>query len=244
MTPRLIPYFSTQVAADLWKFRQENIAKYMSGDFDQEISTIGATMELPITGDLDSLKELDDAATDYESAKTVWRALGNLTPALARENRIWTRLCHGEGLGYARKRWLEGKQPDKLVDQIGLHCFAKTLTACRDDNALSRLWWSAFIANKFAPDFPEDALSLLLKKADIRSNFVERTWMTTRGCISKALLRAMRDDPWVTEREENFRESMKALNMIGAGLALEVLDTQQVDSFVKRAVDRAKAALA
>lgn len=244
MSQRPIPYFSTQVAADLWNTRTENSDKYLSGDFAQELSAPGSVIDLPITGNLEALRGLDGRSSDYSCALTVWQALRNLTPALARENRIWTRLCHGEALHYVRARWLDGKRRTDLPNQAGIHCFAKTQTMCRDDNALGRLWWSAFIANKFAPDFLEEGLSLLLKTADIRSNFVERTWMTTRPSVSKALFRSMKADVWITSAEKNFRETMKALNVAGAGVAFEVLSDQKANSIVIAAVDRAKAVVA
>lgn len=239
MSSKPIPYFSTQVAADLWGQRAENSEKYLSGDFNDEISAPGANLELPLTGDIDALREIGDA-DDYQAALLVWRSLGALSPALARENRIWTRLCHGEGLQYARRRWLSGNRRTDLPKQVGIHCFAKTQTMCRDDNALGRLWWSAFIAYKFAPDFHEEALALILKTADVRSNFVERTWMTTRPSVSKALLRTMKADSWLTESEDNFRETMKSLNVVGAGVAFEVLSEHGVNAIVLNAVERAK----
>lgn len=240
MTASTIPYFSTQAAADLWSLREEQLELYTSGDFASFLSGPGVTMHLPIAGDIDAIKDLDGTLSDFDSAKIVWSALKNLTPSLARENRLWSRLCHGEGLSYTRNRWLRNSTPANLVEQIGIHCFARTLTACRDDNALGRLWWSGFIASKFAPDFAEEALSLLLKTADIRSNFVERTWMTTRKPVARALLRAMRDDPWMTLAERNFRECMKSLNVVGAGIAFEVLTERQADSLIKSAIEKAR----
>jgi hypothetical protein len=121
--------------------------------------------------------------------------------------------------------------------------FARTLTQCRDDNALARLWWTAYIADRTASGNFDDVLALLLKTADIRSNFVERTWMTTRPSIARGIVRAMVGDSWVTSSEKSFRETMKALNVRGAGIAFEVLSERQADDIIGDAVAHAKASV-
>ena len=243
MSKKHLPYFSTQLADDLLKGRADNSQRYLSGDFEAEILAPGASMELPILVDLERLSELDADKTEFDNSLVVWRALDGLTPSLARENRIWTRLCHGEALKYSRTRWLLGKSGEELLSQIRIHMFATTQTMCRDDNAVGRLWWNAFIANKAARGDVEAGLSLMLKTADIRSNFVERTWMTTRQSVANAVFRSMKDDPWLTSAEKNFRELMKALNIEGAGNAFEVMSEPKIDAVIKRAIDRAHAAV-
>src|SRR5262249_26055990 len=112
----------------------------------------------------------------------VWNALKGLTPNLAAEERIWTRLCHIECLQYARDRWLGGNTHDEKIASIETHFFGRGLTGVRDDNAVSRLWWNAHVAKLAWPDDMEGALRLILKTTDYRSNLVERTMMSSRAC--------------------------------------------------------------
>ena len=97
------------------------------------------------------------AQADIEASRTLYRALPGMTPALAREERVWVRLSHVECLGYARDRWLTGQIGERLDQQVRLHLFASGLTGIRDDNALSRLWWNMHIATIADPDDPEGA---------------------------------------------------------------------------------------
>jgi hypothetical protein len=90
------------------------------------------------------------------------------------------------------------------------------------------------------PDDPDTALSLILKTADIRSNFVERIWMTSRQGLACAVLGAMGSDPWITGSEANFRAFMKSLNRLGGGIVFEALDVDETMTFVRSCVAIAK----
>ena len=96
------------------------------------------------------------------------------------------------------------------------------------------------IARTCDPDDIDGALDLLLTTADVRSNFVERIWMTSRRHIAGAVLRAMKSDPWITGFESNFREFMKALNKLGGGIVFEALSDDETDRFVVDCVQYAK----
>ena len=71
-----------------------------------------------VTVDLELLEKLDGrsrtASADIENSLILYRALNGMTPALARDERIWVRLSHIECLDYARARWLSGYTGDAL----------------------------------------------------------------------------------------------------------------------------------
>ena len=89
------------------------------------------------------------------------------------------------------------------------------------------------------PDNINKALELILKTADIRSNFVERIWMSSRRKIAVAVLRAMETQKWITDAEQNFREFMKALNRQGGGIVFEALSESEADAFVQQCAELA-----
>ncbi len=219
--------------------------RYATGDFaDFERDNGWAIEASGVTVDHDILAGLDGTARnargDRAASKTLHRALQGMTPALAREERVWVRLCHIECLGYARSRWLSGLEGDRLDRQVHLHLFGSGLTGIRDDNALSRLWWNMHVATIADPDDPEGALDLILKTADIRSNFVERTNTAARPPLARAVIRAMRRDPWVTSAERPFREFMIFLNRNGGGVLFETMSDADVDSFIDFCAERAR----
>ncbi len=88
------------------------------------------------------------------------------------------------------------------------------------------------------PDDVEHALSLMLKTADIRSNFVERIWMSSRRCIAGAILRAIETRPGITKTQDSFREFMKVINRYGGGIVFEALSESDADQFVLECCDR------
>jgi hypothetical protein len=156
-----------------------------------------------------------------------------MSPAIAREGRIWTRLTHVEALAYARARWLSGKSGEALDKAVIDHFFGTGLTSVRDDNAIGRLWWNAKIARIAAGSGDhEQALRVILKSADIRSNFVERSRTTSRPKLAQALVRLMTAEPWITSDEASFRHFMKVLNRNGGGILFEVLSNADVDTFL------------
>lgn len=241
MTSQLA-YLSDKVLAQLRNDVSQNLDRYLSAGFDDFATEPGWDVPLGIEFDDGLLATLDlsrppiVSAIDLKNSRIVGQALSELTPSIANEERVWARLAHVEAIGYSRARWLTGESPDKVEPIIRDHFFAPTQTGIRDDQALSRLWWNYFIAKTCDPDDPDGALQLILKSADIRSNFVERIWMTSRRRIAAAVLRAMRTDPWITTAEENFRKFMKALNRLGGGIVFETLADGETDIFVAECV--------
>ncbi|TDT37718.1 hypothetical protein DES49_2676 [Halospina denitrificans] len=240
-----LKYLSEQTLIDLRENIPDNRDRYMAGDFLDLERENGWRIELDsVTVDLDLLSELDGetggTAAEVANSLVVYRALKGMTPALAREERIWARLTHVECLEYSRKRWLGGNTDEALDASVGKHFFARTLTETRDDNAIARLWWNARVAEMAAPDSPEAALNTILKTADIRSNFVERSRMVMRQPVAKAVLRIMEEESWLTATERAFRDFMVTLNREGGGILFEVLAEDEVDSFIRDCLSKAK----
>jgi hypothetical protein len=193
----------------------------------------------------DGLDASEGASAEVANSLLVWKAFPGITPALARENRIWVRASHIECLSFCRARWLpdaNGMDEEKLVSLIRSHFFAGTLTGCRDDHAVSRLWWNAWIAAHADPEDLEGALNVVLRRADTRSNLIERPWMFNRPMVAQAILGVLRNNQWVIEKEAHFRDFMKSLNVLGSGVAFEVLDRVSVDALMSRCVAHARAA--
>ena len=171
--------------------------------------------------------------------------LQELSPSLANEERIWVRLSHVEAFSYSRDRWLNGLEGTQAVaDSVRLHLFARTQTGLRDDHAISRLWWNAYIARHCYPHNPDRGLELLLTRADVRSNLVERIWLTGRRRLATGVFRSMEADPHVLSSERSFREFMKAVNLLGGGIVFEAMADGEIDAFLARCSAHAAAELA
>lgn len=237
-------YVGQEIADMLADNIERHLDRYMSGDFLDMESQGGWKIPLTINADVDQLSLLDPTGTpeaEISNSLLVGRILSGLTPALARENRIWVRLSHIEALEYTRKRWLKNiNDNEKISKKIRAHFFAQTLTKCRDDHSIGRLWWNYRIAAMLLPDDPAQALSIFLERADIRSNLIERSRAGGRIPLARAILAALIANPEVRKNENAFRTFMKAINLRAAGLMFELLDQRKLDTIIKSCIERAQ----
>lgn len=239
-----LKYLATKTLKNLRSNVMKNVDRYRAGSFDDLISMGGWNIELSIEIDLEFIASLDPSGTpsaEVENSLLVWKALFEMTPALACEERIWARLSHVECLEYSRARWLNLDAEDEQIEKdTKTHFFAPTQTGCRDDHAISRLWWNARIAKNIRPSDQRGALQMILKTADIRSSFVERSWIVSRPPVANSILRAIERYDWLTSSESNFREFMKSLNHKGGGVAFELLSSKRLDRFMDDCVSIAQ----
>lgn len=229
---------SEQIATDLINHIEDNIGLYTSGSFEEMATEHGWSVELQVLVDLDPLKDLEGHSgqeNEVKNALLVWQGLKDLTPSLACENRIWTRMTHLEGLTYSRQRWLKPTDSrEETIKSVAKHFFADSRTKYRDDNAISRLWWIAYIASLAFPYDQKTALELILSKADYRLALIERPGIATRLRLTAGILREMMKDGWITQKGKNFGAFMKTVNKFGGGLLFEVWKDDEIDEFVKR----------
>lgn len=230
-------YLSELVLEELKRKVADNLELYRSTGFSDLASQNGWNIRLEGREfDLSPLADLDlgskGVAGDLINSKIVWQALSKLTPSEANEEQIWARLSHLEGFEYAKARWLNlESSEDVQISSVMKHFFANGRTGIRDDNALSRLWWNAYIANLAYPENPERALELILHTADIRSNIVERPWISIRQPLLHGILTVLDHNVDMLD-ESNFRSFMKCINRRGAGLLFEAMEPDEVDAFV------------
>ncbi|APO66156.1 hypothetical protein IE4872_CH00491 [Rhizobium gallicum] len=241
-----LKYLSDKALEKLRTDVGENIDRYLTSGFADLADNPAWDIPLGFDYDAKKLATLDlsqprnIASIDLINSKIVGEALANLTPSAANEERVWVHLSHVETIDYCRARWLSGAAPERHEALIVDHFFAPTQTGVRDDHAISRLWWNYQIAKTCMPEDIDRALDLILTTADVRSNFVERIWMTSRRRIAGAVLRAMKSNTSVTGSEKNFREFMKALNRLGGGIVFEALSDAETDAFVAECIKYAE----
>lgn len=237
-------YVGQQVADDLKQKVSQHLDRYLEGDF-LDLEAKG-DWRIPLSLEIDSsfmASLCTEKAPESEIGNSllVGSALAGLTPSLARENRLWIRLSHIEGLEYARARWLNvGMDEETLGKSILKHFFAPTLTACRDDHAVARLWWNHHVAEKIFPEEPIRALEIILAKADIRLNLIERPGIAARPDLARALVLFLESNPLLSGNALLFRNFMKAINLHGAGIAFEVWSPQRTHGFMERCLEYAQ----
>jgi hypothetical protein len=204
-----------------------------------------STVEVDINlGDLTELYlpegQSQETNKDLENCKLIAEVFKNLTPAQATDERLWVTLCFDHFNEYARHRWpLEkAKTPENHVAD---HWFAKTSRNRMRDNAISRLWWMAHIANRVPDVSVDEVLKTLFFNSDYRSNLLERNSSANAINVVVGVLQISQKafDDGVDFNREKFRTFMKSVDQIGKRTALASLAVDDVVQLLKPAYDEA-----
>src|SRR5690242_17096326 len=124
-----LKYLSNATVESLRETIATNVHRYRSGDFADLMTASGDwSIELNFDVDLAPLAALDATGrseAEIANSRLVWKVLHGLTPTLACEEGIWTRMTHVECLGYARARWLDPNMDDAAIAKaVEDHFFA------------------------------------------------------------------------------------------------------------------------
>lgn len=221
----------------------ENIERYRTGDFSDLATENGWAIESRLASwDPSIAAMLDPSGTpdaEVHNSLLVWNSFTGMTPALAREERLWARLCHVELLEFARARWLDGN--DKDPNMVRIHLFANGLTGCRDDNAIGRLWWNAHVAAHASPDDVEEGLRRLLARANYRMQIIERANTGFREPLVRGIVRMLAIEPWLNIDDEAIVDFMVEVNKRSGSIVFEALDEAVVDAHLLACLGYAKA---
>jgi hypothetical protein len=239
-----VSLLSQPVVDELAGSIDKNMDRYLTGDFSDLEKGNGWKIESQIARwDPGIALRLDASGTpeaEVRNSLLVWRGFTGMSPALARDERLWARLCHVECLDFARKRWLKGGDSD--ANLVKIHFFANGLGGCRDDNAVGRLWWNAHVASLASPDDVELGLQRLLARANYRMQIIERSNTAFREPLVRGIVRLLGNEPWLNIDDEAIVDFMKEVNKRSGSFVFEALDDGGIDAHLRRCLDVARAA--
>jgi len=162
------------ISANLDKYRRND--KWIGEIGHKSIRDLETRIELK--GPLELDEPDNDNLKDLENAIRVHKLLQNLTPLQARDPRLWTRLAHGDGWNYMRKRWpIERFGTDA---EKGARFITSRYFIAQDDsrallrNGMARLWWTAYMSFDPTRNNPYELTSVLLYTLDITQQILER----------------------------------------------------------------------
>jgi len=221
---------------------ENNLDLYRSGNFDFIFADYSSYFECDIEILENHFGELipDNAnSSEVTNCKLMLNALGNISPYLARDERLWVYLTHSDLLDYTRQRWSIPVDDEKAVKFIATHFFAKDKRAIERDNSASRLWWQATLCSRVKDLKLEDSLQCLLYDTDVRASIIERP--TTSQCLNvfSAIMKKLHEsyvgDKKIIHRDA-FRPLMKKLNLHGGIKLLNALEESEIMKFIDDAI--------
>lgn len=218
---------------------KQNLDKYRSGDFEELKADktnwfeIDAEYEPGNFGCL--LPRKGNALFEHENCDLFYQNFGSITANEARDERLWTYLSHTDLLDFTRERWTIPEDDTHAIKFIQSHFFASSMRALERDNAVSRLWWMAHLCSKVDGVERQEALKVLLHRADVRANIVERPTISQSTILFSILIKKLKNslegDAGLFKRTP-FRMLMGELNSIGGHRLLDCLSEQELDTII------------
>ncbi len=243
MPAESLKLLSAAVVESLFEGISKNLPLYRSGDFLEMARSNGWEIETGLVSWDPAVASLLDPSgspdAEVKNSLLIYAALEGMTPAMARDERLWARLCHVECLVYARDRWIRGDDRDMAA--VRSHFFAAGVTGARDDNAIGRLWWNAHVARLALPDDPALALRRLLARANNRLQIFDRADTAFRQPLVGGIVRLLGEEPWLDSDDKAIAHFMREVNKRSGGFVFEALEPEAVDDHLRRCVAFAKA---
>lgn len=190
------------------------------------------------------------AKEDAENAMKLYRWLPALTRTQAWDRRLWSTLCHFPFFKYVRARWAEfTSDTEKDADYVTRHWFlgAKGKAALRT-NAISRLWWAAYLTWKPWNKDPDLQLfktqndahytQILLSNQQFYFDIIERDFgssLRVRICLLDAL-QQYRDE--VASDTKLSGGVAKRLNLVARTRHLDSIPVKQLRELCLKLVQR------
>jgi hypothetical protein len=216
---------------------KENLPLYRDGDFEYLAVDSSFWFEAKWQFDESQLTALKmpvgEEKFEVYNSITAYNALSNMNPYDARDERFWVYLTHTILLDYSRNRWPIPKDDDEAVAFIKAHFFAKEKRQVERDNAISRLWWMAYLCSRVPSLEIEEALEAFLFRADVRASIIERPSTSQSISLFSALLKKLSESYKGGQKlfvRETFRDMMIEINSIGGSKLLDYLNIDEAES--------------
>jgi hypothetical protein len=235
----------------------KNLERYRTGEFKEllEPGNLGHLYFELSEGEVDEaaftelLPPEKNDLKEAHNARVLYGAFKGMSPYQARDERLWTYLCHTLGLQHIRRRHkrIFDKDPAVAAAEIekvffvigGQRGFERT-------NALARLWSYASIAGRNDGWPLEKTLEVFLYQTDVRAQLVERPSTFVNPNVFSAVMRFMRqqyEDPKKKDRFFNrkegeiplYRQLLSRMNEMGGVMMLASMPEKELDQLVGKA---------
>ena len=222
------PYEGGHFAAEIPGLSESaNIEKYRQLIFDYDEDDVLIMPDVESVVDM-GLPGTMNPRNDYESAKAVYKALMKLTPLQASDPRLWTYLTHVDLYEYMTQRWSdiitgETNKSEYIID----HWFIKTPSQqCLMRNAVSGLWWAAYLSYDDSRTDPFELTKVFYKDLDLPTRTIGTYRIGRHKEAVKGVLQFIKNNPDIlsSHYEAKTRFIFKHFNVIGGAKPLSLFD--------------------
>ena len=177
-----------------------------------------------------NLQVMMNPKDDFESAKNLFLSLKSLTPIQAADPRLWTYLTHVDLYDYMIHRWNdvytgETNKSDYLIE----HWFVKTPSQqVLMRNALSGLWWAAYLSYDESRTDPFELTKVFYKDLDLPTRTIGTYRIGRHKEAVMGVLQFIKEHPDLMSSyyEKKTRHIFKHLNILGGAKPLSLIDRQ------------------
>lgn len=248
--------FLQRLRADLKHGR--SVAEYFKEEVEYpESETLASTIKVdPSRLELAVAKEGDQSALDFENAKRIYEAYGELTETQASDPRLWAYLAHATFRKYTMARWGAGPSEkeatankearSRAARQILSHWFAGGNDRSLRRHAIARLWWAAHLTyapwerdpffEELAGEDPYKFTKILFSTQDVFQQVLERG-VGRNNRILIAVLDYVGERPELSR--EGMRNLMKEINLISSVRNPGLLSWQELKELIRGTGERA-----
>jgi len=171
--------------------------------------------------------------SDKENALRTYTALQNLTPAMARDERLWVTLALANFEQYVCRRWKLESTDIKIRENVRNHIFMNSARDAWRDQAFARLWWTGYYAHKMSGELSlEQILALLYHNSELANSFLGRPGLVNEGTLAKAILKVVHENYIQSKRfnwdRTSFQRFMKSLDLQAGSLELAAINRAEL----------------
>jgi hypothetical protein len=168
---------------------------------------------------------------DFHNSKIIYEAFKFLSPEEADDSRLWVYLTHSLCFDYSRTRWLSSNSSNEVFERRLL--YEGDGRGSRTRNAISRLWWTAYLTyNNDEPGNEWNLTEAIFEIQDLQVGLLERNmgsyknvltgflkfYLLNKGVMKSTVIQAM----------------IKDLNNLGGVYFLPILDADSLDKILKK----------
>lgn len=182
--------------------------------------------------------EIGDQSKDSTNAVILHKALRNLLPIHARDEKLWTYLTHTKGYKYMKSRWKIDSIDEKKSRIESRYFFQgktdnkiKSSTIPYVRNGLSRLWWAGYIVYDETLDNPYEYINELFVSQDLFVGLCERDIAKNKMMVL-TILKLIRkyDIKNIPNNTELVRNILKEINFSAGLVIYDSMNQEELES--------------